>query len=65
MMENRRNYERLTMQIVQMECDGQLLFQSGALGARMKVEAEVDPWIDANGGDQMEVKLNNGTPFEF
>ena len=67
---SRRKYERMSIQMVGIEGPGQLLFQSGALGAVMKVQTEVDPWLDANGGDSFDVPLyvdesGNPTPFEF
>ena len=69
-MKNRRKYGRLTIRTVGIEGSSQLLFQSGALGAVMKVQTEVDPWLDANGGDSFDVPVyvdetGNPAPFEF
>lgn len=60
----------MNIQLVGIEGSSRLLYDSGKLGARMYVEAEVAPWFDANGGDPLEVPLyvdksGNPAPFEF
>ena len=62
----KKHYNTLSFSAISVEAGGQLLFQSGELGARIYIEPSVEAWIDNSPYFDAYIDPNNqDTPIEF